>query len=110
MSETLFARLKGYDPRRGQVLRRYAYRGIKIHEDRGWYRVPAEVGEYFRAVRQLAHDPQSPLAFDVCTEEEAREIESRETAEKASRSSPLDAAVVVTTEDLPRTGGRNGRR
>ena len=33
--ETLFVRLKPYDPRRGYVLRRYTYRGIKFHEERG---------------------------------------------------------------------------
>ena len=42
--QTLLVRLKPYDPRRGFVLRRYTYRGIKFHEERGWYRVDKDVG------------------------------------------------------------------
>ena len=41
--QTLLVRLKPYDPRRGFVLRRYTYRGIKFHEERGWYRVDKAV-------------------------------------------------------------------
>ena len=50
--ETLLVRLKPHDPRRGHVLRRYTYRGIKFHEERGWYRVEKPVADYLRAVRQ----------------------------------------------------------
>ena len=35
MSETILVRLKAYDPRRGHVLRRFAYRG--------WHTVEAEI-------------------------------------------------------------------
>ena len=43
--ETVFVRLKPYDPRRGYVLRRYTYRGIKFQEERGWFRVPKDVAD-----------------------------------------------------------------
>ena len=49
MTDTLLVRLKPYDPRRGHVLRRYTYAGIKFQEERGWYRVERPVAEYLRA-------------------------------------------------------------
>ena len=33
--ETLLVRLKSFDPRHGQVVRRYTYAGIKFHEKHG---------------------------------------------------------------------------
>lgn len=71
MTDTLLVRLKPYDPRRGHVLRRYTYAGIKFQEERGWYRVERPVAEYLRAVREVPSDRYAPLAFDVCTEAEA---------------------------------------
>ncbi|MBL9025658.1 MAG: hypothetical protein JNL21_25920, partial [Myxococcales bacterium] len=53
MTDTLLVRLKPYDPRRGHVLRRYTYAGIKFQEERGWYRVERPVAEYLRAVREV---------------------------------------------------------
>ena len=47
--ETLLVRLKRHDSRRGNVLRRYTYAGIKFHEERGWYRVAKDVADYLRA-------------------------------------------------------------
>ena len=104
--ETLLVRLKPYDPRRGHVLRRYTYAGIKFQEERGWYRVEKPVAEYLRAVHEVPTDGYSPLAFDVCTEEEAKALEAGESeATKVKRSATDDLKVVpsrpaVTTEDL----------
>ena len=50
MTDTLLVRLKPYDPRRGHVLRRYTYAGIKFHEERGWYRVSKDVAAYLKTV------------------------------------------------------------
>lgn len=114
MSDVLLVRLRAYDPRRGHVLRRFAYRGVKFHEERGWYRVPREVAEYLRGVRQVPGDEHTPPAFDVMVEEEAREVEARESAERASRASPVDTAAVITTDELTRPEespkARGGRR
>ena len=107
--ETLLVRLKPYDPRRGHVLRRYTYRGIKLHEERGWYRVEKPVANYLRAVRQVASDEHSPLAFDVCTDDEARALDAREKEAGATRKAATDEIKVsaarsdgaVTTGDLP---------
>ena len=105
--ETLLVRLKPHDPRRGHVLRRYTYRGIKFQEERGWYRVEADVADYLRAVRQKAHDPHAPLAFDVCTPEEAEALDAKEKEAAVTRKSAADAIKLspargaVTTDDLP---------
>lgn len=105
--ETLLVRLKRHDPRRGHVLRRYTYAGIKFHEERGWYRVTKDVAEYLRGVRQVAADEYAPLAFDVCTDDEAKGLDAREeTAAKVRRDAAdeirLSEARVdaVTTTDV----------
>ncbi|MGI5865871.1 MAG: hypothetical protein ACOX6T_27965 [Myxococcales bacterium] len=108
--DTLLVRLKPYDPRRGHVLRRYTYAGIKFQEERGWYRVEKAVAEYLRNVREVPSDRYSPLAFDVCTEAEAKALEAAETeASKVKRSATDDLKVVparpaaaMTTDDLPK--------
>lgn len=115
--ETLLVRLKPYDHRRGHVLRRYTYAGIKFQVDRGWSRVEKPVGEYLRGVHQIPGDTYAPLAFDVCTEEEAKSIDATETeATKVKHAATDDLKVVqargaVTTEALPAGGGeRNQQR
>jgi hypothetical protein len=111
--DTLLVRLKAYDARRGYVLRTFTYRGIKIQVERGWFRVTTEVGEYLRTVHEIPRDPQSPLAFDVCTDDEARAIDAAEKKEVASRQNATDALEValgrgesgaLTTADL--AGGK----
>ena len=107
--DTLLVRLKPHDPRRGHLLRRFTYRGIKFHEERGWYRVEKAVGDYLRTVRQTASDEHAPLAFDVCTSEEAKGLDSKEKEEAVTRKTAADdiklsearSGGAVTTEDLP---------
>ena len=114
--ETMLVRLKSFDPRRGQVLRRYTYAGIKFHEERGWYRVEKAVADYLRAVRQVAGDEVSQLAFDVCTEEEAKALDTREESEAKVRKAAADdvrlspARGDVTTADLAKAPARTARR
>lgn len=111
--ETLLVRLKPYDPRHGFVIRRYTYLGIRFQHERGWYRVEKGVAEYLRAVREVPTNPLSPLAFDVCTEEEAKKLEAAEAeAAKVKQSATDDLRVTVarpvgalTTDDLPRPVG-----
>ncbi len=80
-NKTRLARLKPCDPKRGFVLKRYSYRGIKFQEDRGWLRVDLETATYLEGLHQIAGDPHSPAAFDVCTDEEARKLEQQEAKE-----------------------------
>ena len=126
--ETLLVRLKPHDPRRGQLLRRYTYRGIKFQEERGWYRVEKSVADYLRDVRQTPGDEHAPLAFDVCTPEEAQALDAREKEATVTRKAATDDIKLsaartegaVTTEDLPEAAtasapaskptGRKGRK
>ncbi len=108
--ETLLVRLKPYDPRRGHVLRRFTYAGIKFQPERGWYRVERSVAEYLRGVRQQSADQYAPLAFDVCTDTEAAALEARDAeASKVKQSATDDLKVTparpvgaLTTEALPK--------
>jgi len=126
--ETLLVRLKPHDPRRGHLLRRYTYRGIKFQEERGWYRVEKSVADYLRDVRQTPGDEHAPLAFDVCTPEEAQALDAQEKEATVTRKAATDDIKLsaartegaVTTEDLPEAatasgapkgkGGRKARR
>jgi hypothetical protein len=66
------------------------------------------VAEHLRAVREVPTDRYAPLAFDVCTEAEAKALDAGESeAAKVKRSATDDLKVVtargtVTTEDLPK--------
>jgi hypothetical protein len=104
--DMLLVRLKPYDPRRGHVLRRFTYRGIKFHDERGWYRVDKEIAEYLRGVRQVQGDKHSPLAFDVCTEAEARALDER--AALTARVAELEASEVRLTEEIQKLRGLLG--
>lgn len=96
--ETRLVRLKAMDRRRGHVLRRFTYQGLTCVAGAGWYRVGVPIADHLREVRQLDGDPMSPLAFDVCTDAEARLLDEAE-ARDAS-------AVRRATDDLPTHTGR----
>jgi hypothetical protein len=100
--DTMLVRLKPYDPRRGHVLRRFTYAGVKIHEERGWHRVTKAVADYLRGVHQVANDEYSPLAFDVCTDEEAKALDVRDEVEtKVRRSATDEVRLSVARSDQP---------
>ena len=112
--DAMLVRLKPFDPRRGHVLRRFTYAGIKFHEERGWYRVDKAVADYLRTVREVPGSELSPPAFDVCTEDEAKALDTREETEARVRKSATEAATftaaraesAVTTADLARPSAR----
>lgn len=108
-SNTMHVRLKPYNPKRGHVLRKWTDgpSRMKFEESMGWYLVDANgfvdangrtLVERLGAARNGDTDPNSPLAFDVCTEAEAKEIDKREAKEKERRdaTTPTD----LTTRDL----------
>ena len=99
-SGEMLVRLKSYEPRRGAVLRRFGYRGITFHVERGWYRVSREVAEHLRTVRQVPGDESSPLAFDVCTEEEAKVLEERQEAEARVARRASEAVLAQERREL----------
>ena len=114
--ETMLVRLKSFDPRRGQIVRRFTYAGIKFHEERGWYRVEKNVADYLRTVRQVAGDDVTPLAFDVCSEEEAKALDVREESEAKVRKAAADdvrlspARGDMTTADIGKAPTRSARK
>lgn len=104
-SETHLVRLKPYDPRRGCVVRRYTYRGIKFQDTHGWYRVDRKVADYLRSVRQVPTDEHSPLAFDVCLPDEALAIDARENEAANPRKAATDEIQVSTARpEEPKAG------
>ena len=105
-------RLKPFDPKKGHVIQRYTAFSIRFEEKRGWYKVSDEVATYLATVHQAPGDDDSPLAFDVCTEDEAQRVETAEKkkAEERARAAepnvanPYDISAKptdLTTADLP---------
>lgn len=92
-------RLKPYDPKRGHVLRRFTAFGVRFDEARGWYRVSDEVAAYVATVHEQPGFDYTPLAFDVCTEEEALALEIREKREQDERAI-ASAPNVATAQDV----------
>lgn len=101
-------RLKPYDPKKGHVIQRYTAFSIRFEERRGWYKVADEVAAYLATVHQVPGDEDSPLAFDVCSEEEAQRIEvteKKKAEERARAAEPHVTEVAprdLTTADLPK--------
>lgn len=116
--DIMLCRLKRYDPRRGHVLRRFTYRGIKFQEERGWYRIEKSVADYLSKVHQVPSDEHSPLAFDVCTEKEATALDAKEKEEGEVRKAASDSIKLsvpresgaMTTADLPETKSAKSTR
>jgi hypothetical protein len=82
-----------------------------------WYRVDKPVAEYLRQVHQQPSDPHSPLAFDVCTDSEAKTLEATETEDAKVRRSATDELKVVpargsgavTADSLPKAAGADDK-
>lgn len=120
-------RLKPLDAKKGHVIRRYTAFSTTFEEHKGWYRVSDPVAAYLATVHQVPNDEDTPLAFDVCTQEDAKRIDAAEKkrAEERARAAepnvaaPRDLTVVggdLTTADLrepnrrPRGTATSGRR
>lgn len=97
-------RLKPHDPKKGHVIRRYTAFSIRFEEKRGWYKVSDEVATYLATVHQTPGDEDSPLAFDVCNEQEAKAIEAveKKKAEERARAAEPNVAQPydVSAKDL----------
>ncbi len=88
--ETMLFRLKSFDARRGQLVRRFTSACIKFHEERGGYRVEKAVAEHLHGVRHVVGDEVSPMTFDVCTEKEAKALEARGDTDAKVRNAASD--------------------
>jgi hypothetical protein len=104
-------RLKPLDKKKGHVIHRYTAFQTTFEEAKGWYRVPDPVAAYLATVHQLPNDEDSPLAFDVCTPDEAERIDAAEKkkAEERARAAEPNVAMArdvtalgddLTTADL----------
>jgi hypothetical protein len=117
---TMLARLKPYNKKRGHLLRILNYRGIKFEATKGWYKVDDATAAFIASVHQDQNDNESPLAFDVMSQDDARNMETAEAKqkeEKAKASDPIDAALdrtaVVPDESPtaePEKPAKRGRR
>jgi hypothetical protein len=115
-AEVIFVRIKPRNKQKGLRMRRFRVFALQFNESQGWYKVSrwmsGEVGgapnaprvqlvdmrEYFANVRNTENE-DSPLAFDVCTEEQAKAIDEaeRKAAEPRRKSAnPTD----LTTSDV----------
>lgn len=106
-------RLKPLDLKKGHVIRRFTAFSNTFVEARGWYRVSDEIATYLGTVHQVPHDEDSPLAFDVCTEQEAKAIEQdeqRKAEERARAATPnvTTAREIVASAEVGSLG-RRGR-
>ena len=99
-------RLKPYDPKRDHVIQRYTAFSTRFDEQCGWYKVSDEMAAYLATVHQTPGDEDSPLAFDVCTQEEAQQLEiaEKKKAEERARASEPNVAqphdVTARAHDL----------
>ena len=112
-------RLKPFDPKKGHIIRRYTVSGTTFEERKGWYRVSDHAAAYLATVHQIADDEDSPMAFDVCTQDDAKRIDAaeRRKAEERARAAEPNVAMArdvtalagdLTTADL-RDPGRRSR-
>lgn len=114
MADKMLVRLKPYDPKRRHVMQSYTHApsALRFEAARGWYRVDASIAAYLKTVPQLENDPDSPMAFDVVTEDQGKQLDERETRSKeqrASASNPTDLDHTphdLTTADLHQHGHR----
>jgi len=97
-------RLKPLDAKKGHVIRRYTVFSTTFEEHKGWYRVSNEVAAYLTTVRQVPNDEDTPLAFDVCTQEEAERIDQAEKKKAEARARAAEPNA-VTARDLTAVGG-----
>jgi hypothetical protein len=91
-------RLKPLDRKKGHVIHRYTAFQTTFEESKGWYRVPEHVASYLATVHQLADDEDSPLAFDVCTKEEAQRIDAAEKKKAEERALAAEPNVAMARD------------
>lgn len=94
----MLVRIKPFDAKRGYRTRRYTVFSTRFEESRGWYRVAEEVAEYLKTIHQVPGDEDTPLVFDVCTEEQAGAIDAAEHNKAELRARATNANVPQASE------------
>jgi len=115
-----FVRIRPYDKRRGQLVRRYVYRGFRFEVERGWYEVEDHIAEALEGVLTFPDNPDSKPVFDVSTREDAEalaraEYEAQNPERKISEA--IAGAQTVTEDKMtpapdgaPKPKGKRGRK
>lgn len=110
-SAPMLVRLKPFNPRKGYVMKTYVDgpTGAVFREERGWYEVDDPVLiERLKECKSRPDREESPNAFDVCTREQAIELERRIRREQQLRHSSLDP-LSVEGASRDHIGGRAPR-
>ena len=107
-SERIWVRLKPFNERKGNKLQRFSIYSMRFEEKRGWYVIPAmlelangkvvNLAEILRKYRNDNEDPDSALAFDVMSEEEARNLDETQRREAEERKAARDAISINPTD------------
>lgn len=116
-SEIYWVRLRRRNERKGIKLRRFSAFGLRFEEGKNWYKVPevvfrpseetkkpekVSIIDYLRQVRNDNDDPESPIAFDICSREEAFAMDEAERraleAAKAMADAPNEVDFVSTEQ------------
>ncbi len=108
-AESIWVRVKPYNPKRGYKQKIYSVFGYRFHEGRGWYKLnktmiwgegvhrkTVDIAEYLRKIHNNSEDEQSPFVFDVCTEAEATAITAAEKKRAEKAAEPNDPIVDLT--------------
>lgn len=99
----MFVRIRPYDKRRGQLVRRYIYGGFRFEADHGWYEVDDAIADYLKTVLTFPEDPDSKPVFDVSDQAGAEKL-AREEYEAANPERKIAEATAgrqkVTLGDL----------
>ena len=106
----MYVRIRPYNKRRGQLVRRYVYGGVRFEVNLGWYQVDDVIAEYLKTVLTHQGDPDSKLVFDVSDKAGAEKIahEEYEAANPERKISEATAGVQkVTVADLKSPVGGN---
>lgn len=99
----MYVRIRPYDKRRGQLVRRYVYGGVKFEVDKGWYQTDDVIAEYLKTVLTFPENPDSKPVFDVSDQIGAEKIakEEYEAANPERKiSEATSGAQKVTVADL----------
>jgi hypothetical protein len=80
----LYVRLKPFDPQNGFKCKRYSLLkfNVTLRSDSGWLRVPISLGKFIEKLTQDPNNPKSPPLADVCTRQQANEVERLEIMER----------------------------
>lgn len=106
----MLARIKPYNPKLGQVARRYMTRGRRYEEAKGWYEVSDEDATYLQGITREVPKIVHPVhIFDVMAKEEAAKVDADENRTddlRATADSPnVDESAGSDAEDEPTSPG-----